>query len=596
MLPLTIVPQVSSHASRATGRRRTAGAARRSVRLVPGLVCVAVLAAPALAAPVPAAPAPAAPAPASPGPLARPTTAPAADAARVQRMILDLDSSSAKVRRAASLQLNSLGPEALPAVEAALKNANAGPEAVARLKAAAAVLRPRAVRQQRSKAWADWEARALHDAYQKGGKTGPPWDAAVHRAIDLHLQLGPEPAKGPAEPRQRATDAFKAATDAGCTDALVRCLYRLSVGEDFAGRRNGPWKTKMEKDLDDVAKGAYPPYAKYYAHVRYIRELRQASNEAARPIPGLLGEIAAASAGMPEGEVDHLADVYFEALQAPGSLDQMDRFFLPFMAAYRAAAPKQVGPLVFDARFQIEAGWARRGPPPDDPRFPERLDVFHVRMTHAAESLEAAWKLDPNDARTARLMVAVVVARGDRGGGREVLETWFRRAIAADPDDLESCRARLKYLSSPGPAANAAANADARAAMIDFGRECLKTENWRAGIPYVLSDAHLAIAEASADSKEYLERADVWADVQEVYEGAVLNFPDDTFRRSQYARLAARCGQWETAHRQFEALGDRAVLDVFGGTLTYDYYRKKAARLASGGAPATKPAPRASAA
>ena len=125
--------------------------------------------------------------------------------------------------------------------------------------------------------------------------------------------------------------------------------------------------------------------------------------------------------------------------------------------------------------------------------------------------------------------------------------------------------------------------------MIEFGRECLRTENWRAGVPMLLLHAHRLASEASGDAKEYYARAEVWADLSEVYEGQLVNFPDDAVRRSELANAAAQSGKWDVVRAQFDRLGDRAVPRVFGGKASMDYLKRKAARLGKGGGATTAP-------
>jgi hypothetical protein len=76
----------------------------------------------------------------------------------------------------------------------------------------------------------------------------------------------------------------------------------------------------------------------------------------------------------------------------------------------------------------------------------------------------------------------------------------------------------------------------------------------------------------------------VWQEVSEVYEGGLLNFPEDVKRRSEYAKLAAQCGRWDVAREQFRRLGDGPDLSVFISKASYEYLRRKAERLGGGGA------------
>ncbi|MDB5910853.1 MAG: hypothetical protein JWP34_4967, partial [Massilia sp.] len=141
-----------------------------------------------------------------------------AEAARATALIDQLNDPHPETRHAAGLQLNSLGGEALPVVEAALKGDVLSPEERVRLNAAAKLLRPRAVREARMRERQKWETAAFLNGYDTGGNTDPKYNAIAHSAIELYLQLGPDPAHGPAEPREKALAALIATLKAGCED------------------------------------------------------------------------------------------------------------------------------------------------------------------------------------------------------------------------------------------------------------------------------------------------------------------------------------------------------------------------------------------
>jgi hypothetical protein len=146
--------------------------------------------------------------------------------------------------------------------------------------------------------------------------------------------------------------------------------------------------------------------------------------------------------------------------------------------------------------------------------------------------------------------------------------------MAGDPDDFATCSAKLTYVRPDW--------FGDEGQMLEHGRECVRTENYFARIPYVLVDVHRSLAAGSGDEKRYyLENPGVWADLRSVYEPGLRALPT-THDRSMFAKLACACGRWEEASEQFAALGDAPDLKVFGGRASYDYFRRKAARKAAG--------------
>jgi len=483
--------------------------------------------------------------------------------------LLDLlDNADFRIRSAAALQLNNLPGDALPAIEAALKEGTFSVESQLRLQAALRILGPRARHEARTLERRKWEGQLLHDAYLKSGQTDPRFDALAISAIDLFRALGPDPLRGPSEPRAKAIAAFRAALARGCDDPFVLCLFHLAVGENFhAGQ--GPVPKPFDQVFNEFRTGNYPAAVKFYVLCRYIEAAAPFDLEL-RKIPiTLLPEIAA-TPGLPQGELDALAERFYSVLQTSDGGDHQ-HLFPPFLKAYMVLSPGKAGPRILQASAIIDAAWQARGSAIAARVAPDAWKAFHDGLTEAERVLEETWRTDSTEARVATLMITVKMGQGEEGGGREAMETWFKRAMEADPDNYDACSRKLYYLYPRWHGSHEE--------MIEFGRECLNTANWRAGLPHLLVQAHDAIAQESTDTAEYYQRPDVWRDIQDVYEGNLLNFPDDVYHRSQYAKAAARCGKWQVANKQFTILGDKAQLSVFGSNASLEYLRKKAARL-----------------
>ena len=492
----------------------------------------------------------------------------------VQKLIDQLEAGDFEARRAAQLQLNSLGGDALPVVEAALESGIVGPEAQNRLRVALPYLRARARREGPERQRLAWKFGQIKAAYDVGPDTNPRWDAQAKEAIDLFTKLPGNPASQP-KARDAALAAFKRAADLGCDDPLFQLTYHLTVGEKF-GRGEGPVGEDFEHVIKRVQGGKYAPIVRVWAAQRYTRAVRQFNHDVWQQAILDFGK-AAKEPGLPPTELSATANQMYDALDTiGGNIDVFGKDML--YKAYKAAAPGTHGALLVEGRVMLDmawknyaaSGWGRNVPAVNWRGFSDYL-------AKAAEALEAAWKLDPTDARPAALLITCQV--GDKGGQRAGVETWFARAVEADPDCFAAYDRKLYTL-------NPWWYGDGYKDVISFGRECLATENWRAGIPFILVTAHRMAAEQSADSKAYYERPEVWADLAAVYEGQLVNFPDDALRRSELANAAAQCGRWDVVRAQFDALGDRAVVGVFGGKSTMDYLKRKAARL--GGA-ATRP-------
>jgi tetratricopeptide (TPR) repeat protein len=488
--------------------------------------------------------------------LANPSTT---QVAAARKIIDQLDDADGRVREAASLKLNSLDGSCLEVVEAAAKDPAISPEQQVRLQKALFYLRPRAKNQKIQLQTSRWIDEAMHKAYATHERQNAPWNEDAHHAIDLMIQLGVQPLRGPAAVRTQAIDLLTDVLTAGCDDPFIRCLYGMCRGPSDHGNEFRPGRSLGEDTHAVMADtNNYPPYIKLFVNIGYLFTLDQ--NYLRQPGDMLPFRDLARQADLPPGMLVFMAKRYGEALLHVADIQGTDMFCQDFQ---KYASPQEYR--VVRGTIKNNLGNARRG------------HVGNAADEDFAEALqlaEEALKADPSNLQAARLMMTV---KGNLNAGSEEIETWFQRAAECDPDaiDLYIRKLNLFWEQHEGPNASEAAEQ-----MIDFGRQCLATQNWRGGIPTILVEAHRRLADDSLDRRKYLAQPEVWRDISAVYEGALLNFPDDTRRRSEYAKLAAQCGKWDIAQRQFERLGEHADLNVFVSRPSYEYLRRKAKRLA----------------
>ena len=492
--------------------------------------------------------------------------------AEIEKLVGQLEATNFEVRRAAQLRLNSLGGDALPVVEAALADGILGPEALGRLRIALPFLKARARREAPARERLAGEVAQIRAAYDVGPDRSPMWDKEARAAIELFVKL---PRGGPDLPAARtaALAAFAKAADLGAEDPLFLTMYHLTVGERF-GRGEGPVSAPFDVVIAKLQRADYPPIVKVWAVGRYIGATRQCDLDVwGRTVRDFAR--AAKTPGMPATELASSANGLFDALGRATDLPDVRQEQL--CEAYKEVAPGSHGALAFEGRVLLyrasrafERGFGGRDGA-------ARQDRFNDSLAQAAEVLEKAWTLDPTDAMPAAMLITCQL--GNRGGGRDAVERWFTKAVEADPDCLGAYERKM-YALHP------AWLGDTFEDSIAFGRDCLATQNGRAGVPMLLVKAHHDASQASGDAKAYYARPDVWADLSGVYEGQLVNYPDDARRRSELANAAAQSGRWDVVRAQFDLLGDRAVADAFGGAATMDYLKQKAARL--GGGPTTR--------
>lgn len=496
----------------------------------------------------------------APEPAIRPSTLPAP--VDYQQVISDLDSDIPARRREASLRLNSMDGNALPFVRKALAEEDASPEATIRLTRALPYLEARARQEQRSKESKAYLSAAWEEAYRKGGSTDPKWD---NIALDAIYQFRVQTFEATHD-RQRLIDLFRQAYDLGCRNDLMLVTYRQVVGRDSHLLPSDIQQKGIT--LEKYLKSDVPGAVRIMLSTRLLqRDFLVSAHFWTAPAIDAVGDVMADKAA-PVWLSDELAGAHLRAIATAEAGDR-NQASDQFLRAYRDLQPlDRPGRHLNLAEHAVQMAWKARGNGSAGMVTPQGWKGFSQWLAVAQEHIEAGWKLDPEDPRLPALMITVCMGSSD---DRQLMETWYQRAMKAYPDYYAAAQRKLYYLYPRWRGSHEA--------MIEFGRECLATENWRGGIPFILLDAHEAVSRERAD-ENHLARPETWNDLQRVFEGHLLNTPSDVYRRSQFARLATRAEKWGVADEQFKVLGDNADFSFFGGKSSYDHYRRKAARLA----------------
>ena len=194
--------------------------------------------------------------------------------------------------------------------------------------------------------------------------------------------------------------------------------------------------------------------------------------------------------------------------------------------------------------------------------------LYESHLGHARTFLENAWTTD--HANSAAAAARILVAK-DLREPTDVMERWFARALAADPDDLSAYQNKLDYLLSQGEG-----GVDA---VIAFGRECVRTKRWNTDIPFLLLDAYSMIPPGGLTDQR-LANPLVWADIQTVFEGYIGAHQRSKHWRSRYALLAASGGHWADADFQFKQMASGFSLKWFTQE-DYNSLKKKVAAKAA---------------
>lgn len=424
----------------------------------------------------------------------------------------------------------------------------------------------------RRQADSDWNVRTALEAYDRVGRHDPKWDEPARQGIrEFCSGIHTDPAAG-LEVLQHV------ARDLKCDDPLV-LYYEARLLELAVLREADPGKKKelsadalhfYEGACDGFEKLDYPADRKCLAFARLATVLVSTapkddakSRDRAKTLADEAARLLPAAIKLPGITPDHLGNVcewlVFVQMRFGADRGAVLGQMLPDLLK---AAPDQPGPLIIVGTQCVNWAWDARGKGDANALTPEDRKNMIERLAVAEEVLTRAYELDPTDGAAAAEMLEVELVQGK---GRDVMEKWFKRAIAADPENQTAYLAKLRYLEpqwhgSPKD-------------MLDFGHQCLATRNWIGGTTYVLLQAHVALSKSAGDEAAYWHSAAVWPDVQAVVGGAAELFPEDAAVQSRYAFWAWRCGQWATANALFKLLGDKASVSVFGGQSKLDEAR-----------------------
>lgn len=453
-----------------------------------------------------------------------------------------------------------------------------------------------------------WELATTIDAYNRIGTKNPRWYEAAQSALKGYGEFLAKNCDN--DCGENLKGAFEKALAAGCDDPLV-VYFSLRLG-CYPAETSSVDLAKLYSNVEERLQASeYPPIRKCFASVRAAQQAMQASHGETRlsatqasdllhSVPSLLRRAetefeevvqdpSANRDSVYELEENALLEVAKETPFACTTVfDPLGKFFDNRRAVISngdtsttssPCACKTNKPKIttngtpaglIEGTFWVLSAWNARGSGWSNTVSDPGWKLFNERLQKAQTILEKAWAIDPSDPNIAIEMMNVELGQGL---GRERLETWFRRAMDADPDSCRAAHGKMLYLEPKWYGTEEE--------LMEFAHQCVATGNWKSRIPFVLISAHSDLAGASRQSNDYWKQPEVWNEVEKFYMAAFAHNPDSPYDRSYYALIAYRAEKWKLADELFSVLGDKPDLIALKCSMAnYDQMRKYAATKA----------------
>jgi len=504
-------------------------------------------------------------------------------AKQINELIAKLSSTTTEDRLCGRIGLAMLPPAALPALDAAANRKDLPPYATSSLVAIRA--KQRSWQQARAKRDAinaevnAWQEKLALDTYNRLGRRDPRWDQKAVDAIRAYFNW----TERTDIPRVRT--AFEDALAAGCEDPLVLGFAAHSF--ETGGADLDTIYSLYAKARDGMARQHYPAVFQFWNSSRYYALAYAVGNSEAqgkkqkfysRRESGILekmpGDIAmlwpqAAHDGMPPKLlVDTAQRAMLLRVAKRNNPEDIDAAILAPLQAAKASDSLM---LRLKGLNLINAAWEARGSDTIDKVSPAGFKLFMERLGRAETALTRSYQLDPSDPATSAEMITLCMGRQHP---RPVMEGWYNKAMAADPTYMDAVDNKLEYLRPMWYGSFEE--------MQQFGDECYKSENWRAGLPFIKAAKHNRLVVGLDKPEEYFALEPVFMEIKSVFEPYLKAEPDDIDRRAKYCEYACQAGRWKEAAEQFKLLGSYLPIRYFGYP---DRLKEWQAKAASGGNP-----------
>lgn len=208
--------------------------------------------------------------------------------------------------------------------------------------------------------------------------------------------------------------------------------------------------------------------------------------------------------------------------------------------------------LVVQGEYEINRAWKSRGSGYANTVDNQAWKGFAEHLEKAETALTRAWKLQPRRPLPAALMLTVAMGQN----GADEMRMWFDRAVSAQID-YPAAWSKMRWGMRPRWHGSPAA-------QLALGARAVDTKRFDTDVPRKLFDCvrDIELDLELTPGEHIYGRADVWPELQRMYEGYIAEPSQAETRpgwRSTYAAVAFLAGHPEVARTQLEAVNWQPV-------------------------------------
>jgi hypothetical protein len=210
--------------------------------------------------------------------------------------------------------------------------------------------------------------------------------------------------------------------------------------------------------------------------------------------------------------------------------------------------------------FYLNYAWNARGRGYGQTISQKGWAEFHNRLRLATKYLNKAYEIDSTKVGVPARLISIAKVNPDLPNSD--VEKWFNIAIKIDPSDATPYIEKARFMAPRW--------GGIMEELFKFARETYRTAPKDSMAPVILTSAHWNLY---YKNKAYLKRPEVWAEMKSVQTDLIQRFPNSMERHNWFALSACFAEDYKTARREFKAIGDNWIENIWANRESFENYK-----------------------